>query len=430
MRLSLLILLLLLLTLPGWTQEPDSTLTRETPPTYDSLKSLYPFLCLDSNRLQGEPTALYPFFEKLDRLHAGSGEQAVVVHLGDSHVQAGAFTAPLRDSLQARYGNSGRGVMFPYRVAKSNGPAGYISRCDTPWVYGRNSTIKRPLPTGISGFTLRSVNPSASFTLGFTASLYSPGDTVLVTLYHAHRDTCHTFSLNNSITGLAYSVADSSLPGQTTFLLPDQPTHVRVRADRRSESQRSATFFGMTLSGRRSGVIVHTIGVNGAKFSSYNGSAFFAQQLASLHPDLLIVSLGTNEAYESKAFTENGFYAQIDSLMAAVKEQCGAIPVVLTTPPGIYKSYRHKKKIHYKPNPVADKAAATLKRYAITHGMAYWDWYSIMGGREAMPKWKAKKLTDKKMIHFSGKGYAIQGMLLHRAIMDGFDTYKKLNNKQ
>ncbi|MCX6267845.1 MAG: hypothetical protein NTW16_10880 [Bacteroidetes bacterium] len=148
----------LLLTLRSAGQ--DSTFIAETPPRYDSLQLLYPFLNLGENKITGDTASLLPFYNKLKRIEKGSREQAVVVHIGDSHVQPGVFTQPLRDWIQSDFGNAGPGMMFPYRLAKSNGPAGYITRCDTPWISGRNATVKRPLPTGISGFTLWSASPA------------------------------------------------------------------------------------------------------------------------------------------------------------------------------------------------------------------------------------------------------------------------------
>jgi hypothetical protein len=39
-----------------------------------------------------------------------------------------------------------------------------------------------------------------------------------------------------------------------------------------------------------------------------------------------------------------------------------------------------------------------------------------MGGFNSINKWYAKGMTDKRRIHFSKKGYLIQGGLLNRAL--------------
>jgi lysophospholipase L1-like esterase len=402
----------------------DTTLFQEKPPSYDSLKLLYPFLNLKANRITGDTGSLSTFYRKLDRIAAGSKEQAVVIHIGDSHIQPGVVTWPSREWLQSEYGNAGRGMMFPYRLAKSNGPSGYITHCDTPWVAGRNATIKRPLPTGIAGFTIWSASPSASFTVEFTTQEFNPGDTGRLVIFHANRDTCAAFSVTNELTGRFYPVIDSLTTFQTTFQIDDQPQKIRIRATRANEMQKSATFYGMSMESARPGVIVHTIGVNGAMFTSYLESEYFASQLAMLKPDLLIFSLGTNEAFSTKGYSSESFRAGINLLLNQIRQTGSEAAIILTTPPGIYKSYRKKRRTSYKPNPLADTVASVLRQYAVSNGLALWDWYTIMGGRDAMGKWKAKGMTDRRYIHFSGKGYAIQGLLMKEAIFESYEKYK------
>ena len=54
---------------------------------------------------------------------------------------------------------------------------------------------------------------------------------------------------------------------------------------------------GVVLESNNPGIIYHNIGVNGAKYSDYNKYPLFFDQLKALQPDLIIVSLGTNESY-------------------------------------------------------------------------------------------------------------------------------------
>jgi len=421
MTISGYIFLAVILMLPFSSTGQDTTLIQENPPRYDSLRLLYPFLKLRENRITGDEASLMPFYRKLERIGNGSKEQAVIVHIGDSHVQPGIFTKPLRDYLQATFGNAGYGMMFPYRLAKSNGPSGYISHADTPWIAGRNATLKRPLPTGISGFTLWSTSSTASFTLEFTMPLIMNKDTIRLIIFHESRDSCYFLSLSNDLTGHLYPVLDSSWTFRTTFLIDDLPQKVRIRAVRTREMQSSATFYGMSLESADPGVIVHTIGVNGAMFTSYLESEHFIGQLAMLHPDLLIFSLGTNEAFDVKAYSSGKLLADVDTLVHRIRQTGNQAAILLTTPPGIYKAYRKKRRTHYKPNPLADSVSNVLRQYAASNGVALWDWYTIMGGKEAMSKWKAKKLTDRRYIHFSGKGYGIQGVLLREAIFESYD---------
>ena len=70
-----------------------------------------------------------------------------------------------------------------------------------------------------------------------------------------------------------------------------------------------------------------------------------------------------------------------------------------------------------------------IRQYAASNGMASWDWYTIMGGKEGMSKWKAKKLTDRRYVHFSSKGYGIEGVLLREAIIENYQRFKTAANR-
>ncbi|MCX6278442.1 MAG: GDSL-type esterase/lipase family protein [Bacteroidetes bacterium] len=418
------LILLAALALPVIAPAQDTLFTIEKLPVYDSLKALYPFLTPEKNRICGDLTSLTPFFQKLEEPDCREKNQVVVVHIGDSHVQAGYITQPLRAGLQEQFGNAGVGIIFPYRVAKSNGPPGYLTAADTPWVASRNAAIHKTLPTGISGFTLSSNQTSPSFTVEFTSpEIYGNGASLL-TVFHASRDSCLAFSVINEINGLTYPVIDSVKDDATTFCLDDHPEKIRIRGIRKNDSALSATFYGMNLRSEEPGVIVHTIGVNGATFASYLRSEHFVEQLAELNPDLLIFSLGTNEAANYKTFEPETFKATIDSLTSNIRNAGIKAAIMFTTPPGIYKPIRKKRRTSWKPNPTAETISNILRDYACANSMTSWDWHCIMGGATAMAKWKLKKMTDKRYIHFSSKGYVIQGMFLLEAINQSYKNYK------
>jgi len=70
-------------------------------------------------------------------------------------------------------------------------------------------------------------------------------------------------------------------------------------------------------------------------------------------------------------------------------------------------------------------ARLTVINYCLQHQLPYWDLYEIMGGYGSMGKWYAAQLTAKDRVHFTGRGYQIQGDLFYRALMKGYEQYKK-----
>src|SRR5690606_19372189 len=58
-----------------------------------------------------QDTALYGFFALLEQ---ADSTVVNVLHLGDSHIQAGFLPVTTGAALQKEFGNAGRGWVFPY----------------------------------------------------------------------------------------------------------------------------------------------------------------------------------------------------------------------------------------------------------------------------------------------------------------------------
>ena len=93
---------------------------------------------------------LKPFVEKLNQ-----EKITQILFLGDSHIQADWITAFLRNKFQEKYGNAGRGLVFPYSVANSNGPDDFTSATNQTWENFRLVYEQDVFPQmGASGFVI------------------------------------------------------------------------------------------------------------------------------------------------------------------------------------------------------------------------------------------------------------------------------------
>ncbi|AUX17494.1 hypothetical protein [Flavobacterium columnare] len=101
---------------------------------YKKTDSLYSKINLDyeKNRILNE-NHLKPLFLKLLKLKKDNLKQVSFVHLGDSHIQADMSTKIIRTELQHYFGNAGRGLIFPYQLAKSNAPSDIIFDSNSNW---------------------------------------------------------------------------------------------------------------------------------------------------------------------------------------------------------------------------------------------------------------------------------------------------------
>jgi lysophospholipase L1-like esterase len=178
---------------------------------------------------------------------------------------------------------------------------------------------------------------------------------------------------------------------------------------------------GFNLSNGKSGVFYHSIGINGAKFSNYNQcSEEFYQQIASLNPDLVIISLGTNESM-FKAIDEDRLYSDISDFVFNIRHSSPNTTVIFTTPVETFA--RAGRKTSTVPNRKVGKVRDIIINFAEKNGYPYWDLYNIAGGKDSALEWNKKKLFVRDRIHLTQRGYEYMGELLFEAIIKSYNQY-------
>ena len=101
-----------------------------------------------------DATTLAPFHRALADLEAGRRERVVVLQIGDSHTHADYFTQALRERLQARFGNAGRGHMPTAYSHPDYRPAGVRIAKTGNWTLMNARREDDVGPFGIAGFRL------------------------------------------------------------------------------------------------------------------------------------------------------------------------------------------------------------------------------------------------------------------------------------
>lgn len=167
------------------------------------------------------------------------------------------------------------------------------------------------------------------------------------------------------------------------------------------------------------GVVYHILGVNGATCQSFSTPEHI-RQIADLHPDLVILSFGTNEAH-GRRYNASEHTAAMNYLIAELKASCPDVAFLMTTPPGAYVRNGRRGKII---NPRTPLVVENELKFAREHGIAIWDMYDIVGGKQrACLNWNAAKMYQRDKIHFTHEGYTLQGLLLHEAFIKAYNHY-------
>jgi lysophospholipase L1-like esterase len=359
--------------------------------------------------------ALAPFFKKLYEQRVRGGQKINIVHIGDSHILANLLTREVRDRLQKAFGDAGRGLIFPYKLAGSNGPKDYLVSTNARW---NGANCQRDLdevtPFGVSGFSLETQNPNAelSIRLQDTATAESRLFTKVTVLQYMTVGEYDLELRDDNSKQKANLIIEGDYARSYYF---DRPVgQVTIAAKKNNKQQKALTLDGISLENELSGVIYHSIGVNGGKFKDYVRADYFAKQVAELSPDLIILSMGTNEAQAK--IDESVFYRSMRDLTDKLLAHSPAAHIMLTTPADSYLRGKGA-------NPHLADASAVIRKFSQDKGYALWDLYRFTGGTNSAQDWKARGLMSSDSVHYSKAGYAVQGKLLYQGIIKSYNNY-------
>lgn len=373
-----------------------------------------------------------PFYKELDALLMRQDTVVTIVHLGDSHIQAGFKTGQTMRRLQDAFGNAGRGWVAPLKLSRVNEPNDYfITSVIREWETGRCIQQNPKAPVGLGGFGIRTVSPSVNFDV-IIGPVNGAGYSFNQAVFYRCEKSMPMLPAGILKDSIQTSLAmENCAPGilADTFFISCLTDTLQLHSTRRKQGTDSLlpassftnTYFGFQLTNGGPGLLYHSIGVNGAMFIHYTNRTYL-EQLAVLKPSLLIISMGTNETF-GRRFNKPEFKGQVQAFIRLVKEVLPNTSLMLTTPAECYKRVTVNKKRTYIRNENSEKAAEVILNVALEEGIACWDLFRITGGKNSYRRWQEKKLMGRDRIHFSKEGYWEQGELLYRALIKSYNTY-------
>lgn len=354
-----------------------------------------------------------------------------IVMIGDSHIQADMSSGTTRELLQYDFGNAGRGLISPLKMSGTNEPTDYTFQGAGSWIPAKLMSSSWRQTVGFTGCSVRPASSSSELTIA-TSERDDWNPFSSVTIFHSGRFTV------KSITGAdGEPLQFRAIPSRdyTQILLQSQQTRVTIQF----ASAGDLTVFGASLSGDRPGVFYHSIGNNGAAYETYNRIGNVGAGIAPLNPSLVIISLGTNEAFgrlDTASFTR-----AIDRLVSNIRAANPQALILLTTPMECQRSVTTSKKVRVAGGKTrkgrrrrARTVTRTTRSYAVNHniaplrqaildygsrnGVAVYDWYDVAGGQGASSTWVAHNLFAKDRVHHTRAAYNIEGRLLYEALLD------------
>ncbi|MDR0757097.1 MAG: GDSL-type esterase/lipase family protein [Tannerella sp.] len=367
--------------------------------------------------------SLDAFLGELETLLSGKDTVVNVVHLGDSHVQAGFYSGQVMRLLQDAFGNAGRGWISPLKLAKVNEPKDYyITSTIRDWEIGRCIQKDPPCPLGPGAMGIRTLSDRVDFSIRISPVSGAGYAFRQVVLY---RDSEAAPMLPVHGDTLPFDIcwgSEDEAPGVVTdtFRLSEETDEMQLLAAPREDpadrtARKSANcYYGFSLTNGRPGILYHAVGQNGAMFVNYSRPEY-VRRLALLKPSLIIVTLGTNEASVPESrFSAERFVEQMDRFVRTVKDCMPGTAILITTPA---ESFRRVRRQQHEQNRNIPKVAAAIRDYAGSNGIACFDLYGATGGVNSCRHWEKANLLGRDRVHYSVDGYCEQGKLLYRALI-------------
>jgi len=382
----------------------------------------YPFVNEEANVISNN-VHLDSLMEKLYNLKVHGHGTINILHIGDSHLQADFMTSVIRTKLQKEFGNGGRGLVVPLHVAKTNEPDNYKSTSNFSWQSKRCVFPNQPLPIGIGGVTISTTDSCADFTIKTMDDLPQSYGFNKMTLFYQKDSASYGFTLSDSLGVCLGLLSPDSLdvyPFTSSVAFPVSTNQVTVKVTNTCSQKSRATIYGLLLENGNTGIIYNTVGVNGAEYQHYSEASDFCKQTKALKPDLIIISLGTNEAYALN-FDPETFYADIQLLFNQLKKENPKAQFLLTTPAC---SYRRKK-----PNLRLPLAGKTIIRFVTDNNLAYWDLQGATGGSNSAINWRKNHMLRPDGVHYSRAGYELQANLFCNAFLNAYNAYVSNRSK-
>lgn len=366
----------------------------------DNYLKSYKFIHPNKNKIHNDHKSMLSFYRKLLELRNGKREHVVIYQIGDSHIQSGYFSGTARSALQKYYGNAGRGLIFPLRAIRTNQPDDYrIS------LSGSYSKIDKP--RSLSGFSLD----------------LSGGNKLSIKTNNFFNIDCRfdeVLLLADSLSGLDPHDNPWSRQHRIEYH-GDYTAHLLRLTDYSSEcdvelGQSFSTLHGISLQRSEGGLLYHSMGINGAGFYTLEAQTEMFAQIAMLQPDLILVSLGTNDAQGN--YRAEVARANIRSFMSKLVAANPEAAILFTLPPDSYK--------RGKANADLARLEKEITDYAMEMGYAWWDLADVMGGKGSITKWRAQNMAAGDLLHYTPKGYMLQGHLMYQALIKGYKRYSEV----
>ena len=386
-----------------------------------TVQNAYPFVNWDSNQIlfADQSPALQRFFARFDSLVRFKDRQLVVYHFGGSHLQADIYSHKVRTYMKDLVGieSPPRGLIFPFKLARSNNPSNYRVTFTGEWKGHRSVLNKDTLEYGIEAIAASTNDIVTSIRISVPKKEELKLKYNKVKVYH-NPEAVDLYKVWLKEERFITSVRRDRETGFTEFELSKNLDTLNLIIYRRTKDTTRFILHGMELWNEDAGVIYNAVGANGNSFRTYLKSTLLKPHLMERPPDLVVISIGTNDAnVPADKFKPEKYEQKYRNFLDTMLSVNPDAAIILTVPNDSYYRRRYA-------NRNTEKVRQVILKLAQEYQMGVWDLYSIMGGFGSSHIWYRNKIMKSDRIHFTRDGYYIKGDLFYQAFLRSIYEYK------
>jgi len=358
-----------------------------------------PGIKLGENRL-AFPGSHERFDSLLCRLQAADGPLNIL-HIGGSHVQAGYFPQRLRENFGAS-----RGLLFPWKAIRSNGPTDYSITPSGTWERSRCTEREPSEKLGMSGVAAVTSDSLASLRLELPARYAFSR----LRIIGEAEGRVEPYLILDSGDTLA-----SVRQGQDFLFSLNKPDSLCTICFRGMTAGSRFVLRGIYPEDEQRRIVYTESGVNGASLPSWLRCNLLQEELSrTCPPDLVIMGIGINDAnVPFSHFNTEAFKASYRNLMDELRKANPNVCFLFITNNDCWLRVGRQRRIYNRNTQKVEQAMMDLAREC---DGAVWNQFRIMGGFGSSGRWVNARLMNRDHIHFLRSGYELLADLLYKAI--------------
>lgn len=369
----------------------------------------------------GQTQPLAKFEAALEALEAGQRSEPVRVAIyGASGVAADRWTGYVRAYLQARFGDGGPGIVpaaAPHRWSRHQELAFTRSKNWTKHNAFRLGDAAETDYFGIMGQAMSAEAEGAWTELEPHSSSPSARELAFYELHYLIQPEGGAIELSldgEPLEELSTAGEQAQLGRHRVKLRPGRAHALRVEL----RGDGPVRLLGLVAETGKPGVIVDSLGVNGAKTEDQRrwDEQLWAAHLATRAPELYVLAYGNNEAVDEDvplSDYERGYVEVLERFQTQLPEAS----CVMIGP----SDFPIVEQGEVRPRPRLAKIREVQASLAPAFGCAFLDARAIIGGEGAIAQWVEAGLAKEDHLHLERPGYLRFGMAVGDALMQHYD---------